>query len=75
MNLTSEEREDVVIALNMRCNYIETGDISLGAADVAERLKSRDTLFKERYEVKALSLDQMKLIIRMKELIQKLYAQ
>lgn len=73
MNLTSEEREDVVIALNMRCNYIETGDISLGAADVAERLKSRDTLFKERYEVKALSLDQMKLIIRMKELIQKLY--
>ena len=75
MNLTTEEREDVVIALNMRCNYIETGDISLGAADVAERLKSRDTLFKERYEVKALSLDQMKLIIRMKELIQKLYAQ
>ena len=74
MNLTSEEREDIVIALNMRCNYIETGDISLGAADVAERLKSRDTLFKERYEVKALSLDQMKLIIRMKELIMKLYA-
>jgi len=74
VNLTSEEREDIVIALNMRCNYIETGDISLGAADVAERLKSRDTLFKERYEVKALSLDQMKLIIRMKELIMKLYA-
>ena len=74
MNLTSEEREDIVVALNMRCNYIETGDISLGAADVAERLKSRDTMFKERYEIKALSLDQMKVIIRMKELIVKLYA-
>ena len=74
MNLTSEEREDIVTSLNMRCNYIETGDISLSAVDVAERLKSRNTLFKERYEVKALSLDQMKVIIRMKELIMKLYA-
>ena len=74
MNLTSEEREDIVVSLNMRCNYIETGDISLSAADVAERLKSRDTMFKERYEIKALSLDQMKVIIRMKELVMKLYA-
>ena len=74
MNLTNEEREDIVVSLNMRCNYIETGDISLSAADVAERLKSRDTMFKERYEIKALSLDQMKVIIRMKELIMKLYA-
>lgn len=74
MNLTTEEKEDIVIALNMRCNYIETGDISLSAADVAERLKSRDTMFKERYEIKALSLDQMKVIIRMKEFIIKLYA-
>jgi len=74
MNLTTEEKEAITISLNMRCNYIETGDVNLNAADAAQRLNSRDTLFKERYEVKALSLEQMKLIIMMKELIMKLYS-
>lgn len=74
MKLSKEEREDVITALNLRCNLIETGDPHLSANDVAQRLNSRDTLFKERYTIKPLSVDQMKLIVRMKELVQKLYA-
>jgi hypothetical protein len=64
----------MVIALNMRCNLIETGDPHLSANDVALRLRDRNLLFRERYEIKPLSVEQMKLIVRMKELVKKLYA-
>jgi hypothetical protein len=74
VNLSKAEREDMVIALNIRCNIIETGDPHLSANDVAQRLKDRNTLFRERYGIKPLSVEQMKLIVRMKELVQKLYA-
>ena len=74
IELTSEEREAIVIALGMRCNWIETDNIHLSAKDVQERLSCSSTLFKERYKINALSESQMKVILLMKELIRKLYA-
>lgn len=65
--LDNEEREMIVVALGMRRNWIETGDVVLSAKDVEAR-KFSD------HEIKALSTDQMRLIIRTEELIAKLYS-
>lgn len=48
----------IALALNNHANYIETGDISLSAID-AESMKK---------PFKALSRDQMKLVIRLRDL-------
>lgn len=69
MKLTKEERDDIAIALNMRCNYIETGDIAYSAVDVENMGKHGLGIAK----IKALSLDQMELIIRMKKTVRKMY--
>lgn len=74
MKLTKEEKEDIIIALNMRCNWIETDNTHLSAADVKERMSNSDTLFKERYTINALSESQMEAILRMKKLMRKFYA-
>ena len=74
MELTREEKEDIVIALNMRCNWIETDNVHLSAADVSERLSCGSTLFKERYRINPLSESQMECLLRMKKLVRRLYA-
>ena len=69
--LTKEEIEAVWVALNMRANFIETGDITLSAIDLqnqkltTEQIRNRHGL---GVAIKALSVDQMKLVIRLREL-------
>lgn len=63
MALSREERDDMVISLNMRINHIETGDIHR-SAEMVEKLKEG--------KIKALSESQMEAILRMKNLVRKL---
>lgn len=57
MNQMTDE-ELVAHALDMWANYIETSNIGLSANDAAE----------QKAKFNALSLDQMKLVIRLREL-------
>lgn len=61
MDLTRADKENIIMALNMRKNYIQTGDMAISAVD-AERM-GKGVL------VKALTTEQMRLIIRTEELI------
>lgn len=79
MQLTPEEKELILYGLNMRKNVIETGDHSLSAVD-AERIQkaehSTDRTFARQHEyktkVRALTIDQMKVIIAIDELMTKI---
>jgi len=66
VEISNKEKEMIIIGLNMRRNYIETGNISVSAADVE---KMRDT----ENKINALSTDQMQLIIDTETLKRKLY--
>lgn len=65
--LSSREKEMITLALNMRCNFIETGTISLSARDV-EKMNPKDALGRFGARIKALSGEQMQLILKSKEL-------
>lgn len=77
ITLTTDEKEMIAVALNMRRNYIETGTVSMSAKDVQKTKGMRSgehTLFKEgKAEVKALSTAQMQLIINTENLIKRIY--
>ena len=62
--LTHEEKSDILTALWMRINYIETGNIAISAQD-AER-------YDQNIKIKALSEEQMRGILRMKALQEKI---
>jgi len=68
IQLTDKEKEMIVIGLNMRRNYIETGDSLTSAADI-ERFGEKDK------KIKALSTEQMQLVIDTENLIRRLYNQ
>jgi len=68
IDLTQKEKEMIIIGLTMRRNYIETGDTFTSAADV-EKFGGKDK------KIKALSTEQMQLIIDTETLIKKLYNQ
>ena len=73
--LTKEEKEMIWIAVGMRENYIETGDISYDAATVS---KIGEKHLPPGVGVKALSTEQMQLLIdsrnfKTKVLTDKLY--
>lgn len=63
MNLTPQETEALVIGLQMRMAIIETGEPYLRICDIKQGHKGK---------IKALSTDQMRLIIFMEDLIVKL---
>jgi len=67
IDLTQKEKEMIIIGLNMRRNYIETGNISVSAMDVEKMGKTNN-------KINALSTDQMQLIIDTENLIKKLYS-
>jgi hypothetical protein len=77
--LTADEKELIIYGLHMRKNVIETGDHNLSAID-AERIQkaehSTDRTFARQHEyktrVRALTVDQMKIIIAIDELINKI---
>lgn len=81
--LTKEEKEILTIALGMRENYIETGSIAYDATTVQKIQEdaSREgfhgrlsrTALPDGVSVKALSVDQMKLLISSKELKDMIY--
>lgn len=71
--LTSEEKEMITIGLNMRKCYIETGSTTLGASDVA-RIGVKEAKQQYGAEIKALSEDQMKLILATNELVRKMFS-
>ena len=71
--LTSQEKEMIAVGLNMRRCYIETGSTTLGAADIA-RMDPKEAKRAYDAEIKALSEDQMKLILATNELERKIYS-
>lgn len=69
MELTRDEKSLLILTLQMRICYIETGNVSLTAQDVANM---KDQGVHGLGEVKALGDDQMREIIKMRDLIKKL---
>ena len=81
ITLNDKEKEMIATALNIRRNYIETGTVSMSAKDVqgiSEVRHLRDDgytlLGEKKAEVKALSTQQMQLIIDMENLIKRIYS-
>jgi hypothetical protein len=70
MILTTEEKELIIYCLSLRKNYIETGNINLSSVDIVNM--KREGCKNLLGEVKALSLDQMKLLIQISELQEKI---
>ena len=60
--LTREEKNMIVTGLQMRRNYIETGDVNLSALQASRLGKGN---------INALSSDQMRLLVKTEELITK----
>ena len=63
MKLTIEQKNDIKCSLQMWANYIETGDVVLTAEDAA-RIKK---------PVRALHPEQMKRIVELRELADRIY--
>jgi len=63
VTLMADEHEMIITALNMRRNYIETGNVTTSAQDASK--------FKD-IKVNALTTEQMRLIIKTEELIDKI---
>ena len=70
--LTKEEKEMITVALNLRRNYMETGSISMGAADL-QNINPKDAERQFGAKIQALSEDQMKLILATSELERKIF--
>jgi hypothetical protein len=71
--LTSKEKEMIAVGLSMRRCYVETGSTTLGAADVA-KMDPKEAKRAYGAEIRALSEDQMKLILSSRELERKIYS-
>lgn len=71
ITISSEERELIHAGLNIRKNIIQTGCPTVGAADI-ERMGTQ-TAKDMGAELKALSNDQMRLLLKIEDLITKLY--
>jgi hypothetical protein len=67
---TSEEKELICSALHMRKNVIETGDPILSAADIMRMGKNKPELG-HGVGIRALTVDQMRLIIAIDDLMTK----
>ena len=65
MEFTNEERDLIVQGLYMKKNYIETGNPVLCAGDL--KRMDRDK------EVRALSVDQMRVVVALDDLIHKMF--
>ena len=70
MVLDADEKELIRLSLNMRKNYIETGSVSVGSVDVS-RLSPEERL-KKRVEIKALTIEQMQILIKIQKLLDRL---
>jgi hypothetical protein len=68
---TPEEKELICQALHMRKNIIETGDYKLSALDISRMGKNKPELGRG-VEIRALTVDQMKVIIAIDALMTKI---
>ncbi len=64
MQILKDEAWDVAVALRMRCNFIETGNIALSAQDASD---SENTKI-----IKPLNKEQMRLLLKLSDLADKL---
>ncbi len=64
MTITADEKENILLSLNMRLAFIETGDPVLRASD-AERSG-------QRTRIRVLKTEQMRLIVQTEDLITKI---
>lgn len=65
ITITKEQRDDMILALHMRINFIQTGEINMDA-ETAQKAG-------QGHKIKPLSDDQMRTILRMKDTINALY--
>ena len=70
MYLSKEEREMIIIALQMRRNYVQTGTVNLSLSDL--ETMGEDTFKQCGGKIKGLSLDQMQLCINTEALLTKI---
>lgn len=63
IELTEKERQEIYLSISFRCGYIETNTLS--RAKDLERAGQKD-------KIKALTVEQMKLIILLEELMSKM---
>lgn len=70
IDLTTEEEEIIAIALTMRQNHIETGSILVGAKNIENM---GEYAKKHSAKLQSLSIDQMKLIIKIEEIRAKIW--
>jgi hypothetical protein len=68
---TSEEKELLLSALHMRKNVIETGDHKLAAVDIMRMGKNKPELGRG-VEIRALTVDQMRVIVEIDDLMTKI---
>jgi len=71
MQLSPEEKELLCSALHMRKNIIETGDYKLSAVDIERMGKNKPDLGRG-VGIRALTVDQMKIIIAIDTLMTKI---
>jgi hypothetical protein len=71
--LTKEEKEMIIIGLQMRSNYVQTGNFHLSLRDL--EAMGEETFKSVGGEIKALSFDQMQLCINTEKLITKIMNQ
>jgi len=67
--LNEQEKEMIWVALGMRTNYIETGDISVSAKDAQNM--GDNTPRNRHIKINALSDDQMRLILASRDFVVK----
>ena len=71
MLFSKEEKEMIIIALNMRANFVQTGSVSLSPEDVAN-MGADAAKCEYGAAIKPLTVDQMRLIITTYDIIKKL---
>ena len=67
--ITQKEKDLLIIGLQMRMNYIQTGDMSLSANDLGKIGKEN---WSPGVKILPLSIEQMRIIIEMEELKKKI---
>lgn len=65
IQLTQQEREDLYLCIVTRLGYVETGEVALRARDAKNAGWDN--------KIKALSRDQMELVIRLEGLMKKVF--
>lgn len=69
--LSKEEKEMIIVALNMRLNYIQTGSVNLSPHDVS-KIGHDAARCEYGAEIKPLTTEQMRLCVKTEDLTNKI---